>query len=536
MTRMQTTPVGKQVQQLRKKNPSPTHFLCLPLVNPTSVTQLEASLAAFKAANPLIPAQSGPSEQGEKELPSSNIPDGSVRPLGTLHLTLGVMNLNSEERLEEALAFFRSLDLAELMREAERVANRSRPKTSLARSSKSEAEDSDMAADTPPQPFTVNLESLHALPRSKVATVLHAVPVDPTSRLYPFCIMLRDKFIEADFLHGEGEDKLQSRGEYASAREEAEFTTGASSTQMPIATAQEDFESFQSSNSCIEAVSNDQSLLEALHTGLADEAAAQQPPAQPPDIEKSSATEKLNPYAAALARHPKPRPLLLHATIVNTIYVKNSRRRKVSEEGKPRKLWPKRITIDARDLVKRYQDYYIDEDRTIARVEDGSTTTECPEEEVENNPAEDKDANDIVSSSVDSTLNTKEEKEQDEETNEDHLDSSLSTEEEKQDQDHTTAKKRKKSPPKLPFVWARDIPLELVCICEMGAKDLVAPKGGKKNPIYKRLGQKYTVVAKRSLDFTRPSPSQSPTLPASSSLSSAGEESEGSVDGGVGLH
>ena len=52
------------------------------------------------------------------------------------------------------------------------------------------------------------------------------------------------------------------------------------------------------------------------------------------------------------------RPLLLHATVVNTIYVKDDRGRRIRE----------RMTIDARDMVNLYDDYVWLEDMPVDRV------------------------------------------------------------------------------------------------------------------------------------------------------------------------
>lgn len=55
------------------------------------------------------------------------------------------------------------------------------------------------------------------------------------------------------------------------------------------------------------------------------------------------------------------RPLLLHATIINTIYVKSGR---TPGRGKRRE----RLTLDARDIVSRYDDYVWMEEMPVERV------------------------------------------------------------------------------------------------------------------------------------------------------------------------
>ncbi|KAJ5899203.1 hypothetical protein N7495_003947 [Penicillium taxi] len=351
-------------QESRKKRLPLTHFLCLPLVNTTSIPQLEASITAFRAAYPPVRVVDLPKyseESGNGHTSHPVIPVGAVRPLGTLHLTLGVMSLPTKERLEEALAFFESIDIAKIMHEVKPVASQPQdkfdtplhPVQSGYFSVPSKSGQSGQSILNTDQPFIVNLESLHALPRAEAATVLYASPSDPTERLYPFCVMLRDKFIKAGFLQEEMAQKPNSH-----------------------------------------------------------------------------------------SRKPEPRPLLLHATLINTIYVRQPKNHQNSTQRGKR---PKRIEIDARDLLERYQNYYIDEQRTKPRMD--TTTSIEPENK---------------GSSTENTI----------------------------------------SEPQFPFLWAREISLESISICEMGAKKL--PKvdsRGNPQTLNARLGEKYTLVAQRSLYF-----------------------------------
>jgi activating signal cointegrator complex subunit 1 len=78
----------------KEKRPPLTYFLCLPLVNTTSLPQLVSSLAEFKKA---IPANA---PQGNSLKPQTKlIPDNALRPVGTLHFTLRVISLTTEERV-----------------------------------------------------------------------------------------------------------------------------------------------------------------------------------------------------------------------------------------------------------------------------------------------------------------------------------------------------------------------------------------------------------------------------------------------------
>ncbi|KAJ8121705.1 hypothetical protein ONZ43_g1912 [Nemania bipapillata] len=57
------------------------------------------------------------------------------------------------------------------------------------------------------------------------------------------------------------------------------------------------------------------------------------------------------------------RPLLLHATILNTIYVKG---RKTSREGRGKNR--EKLTIDARQILDRYDDYLWMEDVPLEKI------------------------------------------------------------------------------------------------------------------------------------------------------------------------
>ncbi|KAJ5856057.1 uncharacterized protein N7529_010001 [Penicillium soppii] len=364
---MTDTKGTSSLQKLRPgKKPPLTHFLCLPLINSTSIPQLEDSVSKFKTAHVSDPRtcdQTKPSGLG--------IPGKAFRPLGTLHLTIGVMSLHTEDRLQQASSLLQSLDLAGLMAEAERVATNSRPNGGQSRpSSISQHSQTNMASTSQP-PFTISLESLHALPREKSATVLHASPVDPTGRLYPFCVMLRDKFIEAGLIQIDGDKKPKER----------DFSKESTQGTPP----------------------NPQSI-PLLHDA---------PPHQ-------QSLKKLDPYTVAMTRNPKTRPLLLHATLVNTIYVRG--RQSNRNKNSTHKNSSKRITFDARNLVAQSTD-------------NSSLATSVP-----------------------------------------------------QASRHS-------------YIWARDIPLDTICICEMGAKKL-HPGAIDDNGLSERLGEEYLAVAQRSMSST----------------------------------
>ncbi|CAJ0550421.1 Ff.00g103510.m01.CDS01 [Fusarium sp. VM40] len=191
---------------------SPTHFVCISLAGP----QLAKSMAAFRTevTNPA----------------SFGVPPSAVRPVGTMHLTLGVMTLK-DESIEHAKELLKGLTLNEFLASAKAGTS--------------------MTEDTP----SITLKGLHAMQSPAKTSVLYAAPVDADGILYKFCEQIKTAFQEAGLM------------------------------------AKED------------------------------------------------------------------RPLLLHATVVNTIYVKDGRGRR-----------REKLTLDARDMVNLYDDYVWLENMPLDKV------------------------------------------------------------------------------------------------------------------------------------------------------------------------
>ncbi|KAF6816840.1 hypothetical protein CSOJ01_02771 [Colletotrichum sojae] len=207
---------------------APTHFLCIPLITPASRPQLSKSLAAFKA---------------DVVSPDSfAIPADAVRPLGTLHLTLGVMSLPRIEGVEKAVEVLKGLRPREILSGVKPLSS----VTPLAGSS---------TAPESASPLSITLRGLHSIQPAPKASVLYAPPIDPQGTFYSFCEKLRAVFQDVEVM--EKED----------------------------------------------------------------------------------------------------RPLLLHATIVNTIYVKGGRGKKGAK-----------TTIDARDILDRYDDYVWMENVPVEKI------------------------------------------------------------------------------------------------------------------------------------------------------------------------
>ncbi|KAI0378305.1 kinase A anchor protein [Hypomontagnella monticulosa] len=220
--------------------PPPTHFLCLPLVTGVSRRQLSASLSAFSAD---VTSQD-----------SFAIPEQAIRPVGTLHLTIGVMSFPKDEGLDKAVALLKTLvprKIVASVKGAEATANI--------------ADSAPKSGDTTKEPLgptspllTVTLKGLHSMQKTaSKASVLYAPPTDSEGILLRFCESLRSSFQEAELI------------------------------------AVED------------------------------------------------------------------RPLLLHATIVNTIYVKGNRRGGKRHE---------KLTIDARGILDRYDDFVWMEDVPVEKI------------------------------------------------------------------------------------------------------------------------------------------------------------------------
>ncbi|EME89565.1 uncharacterized protein MYCFIDRAFT_101602, partial [Pseudocercospora fijiensis CIRAD86] len=135
-----------------------THFLCLPLITSSSRPEIEASLNAFKDSI------------------TTSIHPKAIRPVGTLHLTLGVMSLDPT-KLAAAVNFLKELDLKSMLDGA--------------------SPGSVNGSQTESKLDLKGLESMH--PPQKTS-ILYAAPTDRTGRLYPFCLALQEAFNEKEFL------------------------------------------------------------------------------------------------------------------------------------------------------------------------------------------------------------------------------------------------------------------------------------------------------------------------------------------------
>ncbi|KAI0445576.1 kinase A anchor protein [Xylaria telfairii] len=215
--------------------PFPTHFLCIPLVTAASRPQLSASLSSF-GTDVTSPDSFG-------------VPDGAIRPVGTIHLTLGVMSFPKNDGLQKAVTLLKTLIPQQMLLDI-----------TASTLTKQGGEAREPPAPLSP-PLSVTLKGLHTMHSATKASVLYAPPLDKDGVLTKFCEKLRSAFQDAGFM-----------------------------------------------------------------------------------IEDN-------------------RPLLLHATILNTIYIKG---KNTSRGGKGKSR--EQLTIDARQILDRYNDYLWMEDVPIEKI------------------------------------------------------------------------------------------------------------------------------------------------------------------------
>jgi activating signal cointegrator complex subunit 1 len=216
---------GNKTDAARPKKPPLTHFLCFPLVTVASKPQLESSLQQFTQ---LV---SKPDSK-EKSREAMSLPTKAIRPLGTLHLTLGVMSLMGEDKLQGAMDLLRSLDVAELLNQVEyrgpaeslepsgqvrgsATASASATESSTleevkgtlksvarsitpplpSRSTKSSQKDAIIATD----PIVISLKSLHPMQSPTKTSILYAAP-EPQDKLLSLGRKLQTIFKDAEYM------------------------------------------------------------------------------------------------------------------------------------------------------------------------------------------------------------------------------------------------------------------------------------------------------------------------------------------------
>ncbi|KAG5982356.1 hypothetical protein E4U55_002022 [Claviceps digitariae] len=153
-----------------------THFLSLQL----SSAQLKPSLAAFRADVTRPPPD------------GLSLPDTSIRPPGTMHITLGVMNLGEDSARRQATSLLGGLQPQRVLAEV-----RARERSSMQNSNTDDDDDDDNSG------LKISVRGLQAMGSPSSTSVLYAVPMDAQNSLYSFCQELRKPFCEAGLV-GDG--------------------------------------------------------------------------------------------------------------------------------------------------------------------------------------------------------------------------------------------------------------------------------------------------------------------------------------------
>ncbi|CAK7241496.1 MAG: hypothetical protein STHCBS139747_002958 [Sporothrix thermara] len=145
--------------------PQLTHFLCIPLATTAGRPQLAESLATFHAdvsamsVSMTSGGSGGPSSANNRNATTrrGQLPPSALRPVGTLHLTLGVLSLGDSDRLQQAVQRLQSL-------------------------AKEDPRGAGAGSDKPEETLiSMSLRSLHAMQPPARATVLYASPVDEST-------------------------------------------------------------------------------------------------------------------------------------------------------------------------------------------------------------------------------------------------------------------------------------------------------------------------------------------------------------------
>lgn len=167
------------------KKPPLTHFLCLPLITPINRPRLSSALDELK-------------NDVQKVTP---VPPKAVRPVGTLHLTLGVMSL-SPEQLNDVTKHLQELDIGKLLRgiTTQKIAEAAHDTPTVSEgfgaveNPTTCPENAALQAD--PDVLTIELRGLVPMQKARQTSILYAEPRDGTGRLLRFGESLRSSFEE----------------------------------------------------------------------------------------------------------------------------------------------------------------------------------------------------------------------------------------------------------------------------------------------------------------------------------------------------
>ncbi len=193
-----------------------THFLCLPLITPTSRPCLSKSLQEFKitALCPLATTAPTPTPNSARlahattDGSNARIDERAIRPLGTLHLTIGVMSLQTQERVDEVGEMLQGLDLGAMLNgdcgpESLGTSTTANDRTDTKRtgsSANSNFAEITARESVAPPPLVVSLRGLKSMQEPEKTSVLYIEPWDSTNRLEGFCGRLKEVFGSAGLM------------------------------------------------------------------------------------------------------------------------------------------------------------------------------------------------------------------------------------------------------------------------------------------------------------------------------------------------
>ena len=219
------------------KKPSLTHFLCVPLVTPVSRPLLESSITTFRndvcRLSEALVSKDDTNPTSKTELSDSTdtsirpaaIAEKAIRPIGALHLTLGVMSLD-RDKLQQAIQKLQEFDMKQLLSWSSKPPQAQAPSTmngdvSALENKEVVAISKDAIAEengavtvpstlsrpiSPPPtsdqetPLKISVRSLKSMHAPHKTSILYALAEDSSARLEPLCNALRKQFMDLGFL------------------------------------------------------------------------------------------------------------------------------------------------------------------------------------------------------------------------------------------------------------------------------------------------------------------------------------------------
>lgn len=425
-----------------------THFVCLPLATEASIPQLKQSLAKFRQiTTPTEDAASssiGRIPGGRAQVSSSSkqqhiqdenhnlateapdqsstslaqdlrqIPIGAHRPPGTFHLTLGVMDLSEQEDTERALQLLEDINYVDLLRQAEAMVMRRQLDRENERKERPLGDENpdkarlrtantigiDAEANVVPSSPKVPLESLNRAISPPSFSSTHSSMSNDTLLLNQTSVFTQHDKLSNQALPEPLSLTLQGLGAFQSARSARVFFAHVYDASHRL-----------------------QTFAELIRQRFVD-----------------------------VGLVTETRPLVLHATVANMMYVKGMKGRGGGsrEEGSRRRAGE----VDAREILKFFND------------EDGESILN-QQQPLKSN--DDRAAAPPVSTDISNSTTS-------------HLPSSstlLDTRSPSTDTDHQNQPQG--------HVWARDIKLDRLRICKMGAEPCDIPDWGME---YKPIGER----------------------------------------------